>query len=99
MSPLTNALVTAAQLLDELGDDSRFCHVGVYDDGRVMVQLAALGQVGLTVLTALGDRLDSHIHRGVTFTSSDGTSSREVSVTVVRDSVPVTFWIRERVQS
>ena len=98
MSPLTHALVTAAQLLDELGDASRFCHVDAYDDGRAMVQLGGSGN-GLAVLAALADRFGAHIHRGVTFTAHDGATSREVSVTVVRDNVPVTFWTREQVPS
>jgi hypothetical protein len=100
MSPLTHALVTAAHLLDELGDDSRFCRVDAYDDGRVLVQLGGSSSTErLSVLAALADRFETHIHRGVTFTASDGASTREVSVTVVRDNVPVTFWIREQVPS
>lgn len=99
MTPLTHALVTVAQLLDELGQPERYASVTGYEDGTAAVQIWLDGTSNdVSVITDLAARFDVAVERGGRrFTDVDGTTSHQVSVTTVRDSVAVTFWIREDV--
>jgi hypothetical protein len=97
MSPLTHALVTAAHLLDELGDPEPFASVQGYTDGRVSVQVHTPGDHGIGKLEELANHFGVTPVFGREFVNYDGTHKRDVSFAIDRDGVHITFWTMEPV--